>query len=125
MSLDRIDIGKQMQKYADAITAFSIVQGVGLSLLIPENARLACMVKAEWYIAAPLVIVSYIVYGFLVRGCQRAEITCSKETVTEDQLSTIVGTVRKVRLLLLLISGIGLVSLILTSSLGPTPNCPT
>jgi hypothetical protein len=125
MSLDPIDIGKQMQKYADAITAFAIVQGVGLCLLIPENARLACIVKTDWFIAAPLVLVSYIAYGFLVRGIQRAEKVCSEETSTEEKLREITGTVRKGRLLLLLIVGIGLVALILGTRFGPTPNCRT
>jgi len=124
MSLDRIEVGRQMQKYADAITAFAIVQGVGLCLLIGQSERAACIIQKRWYWALPCVIASYIIYWIIVRACQRTEAVCLKDDMTDERLRGIEEKVGRVRVLLLALVGIGISALILGTALLPVPDCP-
>jgi hypothetical protein len=123
MSLDRIEMSKQMQRYADAITAFAIVQAVGTCLLIGQGERLACFVKSEWHVAAPIVAISYVIYGVIVRACQLAEMACSADGVTDGELRAIAAKVRIGRLLLLSIAGAGLGLLIVYAGITTPPPC--
>lgn len=63
-----------MSAYADGITAYSFVQGVGLFLLTGQNRVLACNVYDRWWVAELVLLLATIVYWCLVRSCYRRQI---------------------------------------------------
>src|ERR1700733_13076757 len=106
--LDEKELAKQLNTYADGITAFAVVQGLGFCLLVGQSVSLACTVSARWYVAGPLMIVGSVVYLFLVRRCQLAEDEVSGlPAELGATVSKVVAMIRATRFWIILAIGIG------------------
>jgi hypothetical protein len=118
------ELAKQMQKYADAITIFSVVQAIGFTLTVAQNERVGCIINKKWTIAAPAIVASYLVYAGLIYFCRRAEQICLMPKVKEDDTHKVLHWAYIGRLVLLAITAAGLVALIVGTGLGAVPDCP-
>jgi hypothetical protein len=112
--MDEKELAKQLNTYADSITAFAVVQGVGFLFLIAQNVTLACAVRARWYIAAPLIAAGTYVYYRMVRRCHVAEDDLIGAPVTRTgKIGVALPMIRKARFWLIAVLGFAEILLVI------------
>ncbi|MFZ1085801.1 MAG: hypothetical protein WAN35_12625 [Terracidiphilus sp.] len=97
-----------MYTYADAITAFAFVQGIGFGFVIGQNDVLANNVHHYWFFAVPIMVVMNFLFFLLVRQCHLAEDRLIGTQVSHlSKTNTILSVVRKMRIMIICVVGIG------------------
>jgi hypothetical protein len=75
MNREPKEVAKQLATYADAITAFSVVQSVAFGFALAGNDLSAKMIRAPWWLVPGVCLVAYTFYAITVWRCQHAEDT--------------------------------------------------
>ena len=115
--MDEKELAKQLNTYADAITGFAFVQGVGFGLVIGQNPNLSTSVARQWCIAAPIIFVMTCGYFVMVRRCHSAEDELiGAPDKRGKEIGKVVPTIRTTRLLLIAV--IGFAEIVLAIALG-------
>ena len=70
---EKRELAKQLNTYADGITAFAVVQGVGFAFVIAQSVTADCSVQARWYGVVFFAFIVSGVYELMVRRCHGAE----------------------------------------------------
>jgi len=110
--MDAKELAKQLSKYADTITAFTVVQGVGFCLLVAQSDRVDRVIFCRWYILAFVSALATLCYMLLVHRCHWAEdeLLESAEKRAGKIASVVIG-IRKARMWVIFLMGLGEVAL--------------
>jgi hypothetical protein len=73
MNNEQKELAKRLGTYADAITAFSVVQSVAFAFALPSNKDFNTSVLESWRIALAGCGVAFLIYFYLIRRCHRGE----------------------------------------------------
>lgn len=109
------EIAKQLSTYADGITAFAVVQGVGYAFIIAQNVTADCAIKSRWYVVFLFAAVATYGYVLMLRRCHSAE----DELIgvpgdRGKEIGAIVPMIRNARVWLIVLVGIGEIAITTT-----------
>jgi hypothetical protein len=111
--MDDKELASQMVKYADAITAFSFVQGTALALLVGQGGNIDTNIQSNWPVTLACILVSIALYIILIVKCQRAEDDLRRsEPNPSGAARRAVALVRVARLVITCLTGIGEIALV-------------
>jgi hypothetical protein len=114
MDDEKQELAKQLRTYADNFAAFSFVQGAAFCYLLVQSLPVGCTLRSYWYIAEPLLLISWAGYFWLIRRCHDGEdrlIGASPKI--GDTIGDVVLMVRNVRVALVFIATLGEMAIVI------------
>ena len=72
-SPDEKDLAKQLRTYADATTAFAVVQGVAVAIALGSKDFRDNVLKTPWWVIPLMCLCALVVYGGIVFVCNLGE----------------------------------------------------
>lgn len=100
------ELSKQICNYADAITAFAFVQGIGFGLLLGQEQMLANNVRDYWFLAAPIIFGMNCLFFWSVHRSHRLEDRLIGIPATRSKgAGAVVPTIRKAQLWIISVIG--------------------
>lgn len=120
--MDEKELAKQLSVYADSITAFSFVQGIGLFVLMGHDLTFACNLVKQWWIAEAALVLATMAYAAIVYLCHKHQKPLLGQVSTEA--STILGVIQKVRWWIVIGIGFAEMAFVAYSRFCPSMTCP-